>query len=75
VSAWFTAGVLKRFRAMDTCDSLVEPTDPFSEKYIYMNKRDRFIEFNKRLWSLEVINYFAVYINYSIKRYISVRGS
>jgi hypothetical protein len=64
MSTWFTAGVLKQFRAMDPYDSLVEHTDPFSEKYIYMNKRDKFIEVKKLFWSLEVINYFAVYINY-----------
>jgi len=64
MSTWFRAGVIKLFRAMDPYDSLVEPTDPFSEKYIYMNKREKFIEVNKRFWSLAVINFFAVYINY-----------
>jgi len=37
---------------------------PSQKKYIYMNKRDRFLEVNKRFWSLKFINYFAVYIKY-----------
>ena len=57
-------------------ESLVKPTDPFSEKEMCVIAQNipRFIDVNKYLWGEDAINYFVVYIHYCTKSQISVRG-
>jgi len=52
--------------AMDPTEGLLKPTDPFSEKCIYIHKIEivRCTEVNKHFCSLEAINHFVACIHY-----------
>ena len=51
------------FCSIDPFESLVKPTDPFSEKCIEMDAIGvSFVEVNQHFWSLDAINYFVACI-------------
>jgi len=53
---------LTLFCVLDTTESLVHLTIPFSGKRIYMNTMG-VTEVSKHFWSLKAINYFSAYIH------------
>jgi hypothetical protein len=63
----FRSAVLNLFCAMDPFDSLVTPTNSFSENCIYVGNACnivRFTEVNTHFWRLKAINSFVAYIQY-----------